>query len=184
MQKEKRDRREGSNVTTEAEIGVMWPQGKEYPEPPEAETQGWSPSRASGRNGALLTHDVKLLVSRTGRQCISAVCCCCFFNVFIFKKFWFIAGSSLLCVGFSSCGRGLLCCGAWKASHWAASLLAVEHRLEAHRLQHLWHMGLAAPLHVESSWTRGSNLCSLHWQSSYHWTTRKSLYSFKQTCSC
>ena len=38
MQREERDRREGSNVTTEAEIGAMWPQAKEYPEPPEAET--------------------------------------------------------------------------------------------------------------------------------------------------
>ena len=36
----------------------------------------------------------------------------------------------------------------------AVASFAAEHGSRAHRLQHLWHSGLAAPRHMESSWAR------------------------------
>lgn len=47
------ERREGGNVTTDGETGMMWPQAKEHLEPPEAErdeewTLPWSLQRECG----------------------------------------------------------------------------------------------------------------------------------------
>ena len=56
---------------------------------------------------------------------------------------------------FSSCSEHRLpCLVAVCGLLTAVASLAVEHRLWAHRLQWLWHMGLVAPRHVESSQTR------------------------------
>ena len=130
-------------------------------------TRSWDvkdgvPPRASGRNGALLTHDVKLLVSRTGRQCISTfVVVFFFFNVFIFKKFWlcwvFIAvcgflqlwraGATLLwCVSFS---LGGFSCGAWAQGAQALAVAA---------------LGLSCSIACGVFLDQGLDLRSLHWQ--------------------
>ena len=58
-----------------------------------------------------------------------------------------------LCWVFIACGKwGLLCIAVHRLLIVVAYL--VEHRLQACRLQQLWSMGLVAPRHVESSWTR------------------------------
>ena len=55
---------------------------------------------------------------------------------------------------FSSCGeQGLLFVAAHQLLIAVPSLIA-EHGLQAHSLQQLWYMGLVAPQHVGSSWTR------------------------------
>lgn len=51
----KTERREGGNVTTETEMGVVWPQAKEHLEPTEAgKMRNASSSRAFRGSGALL----------------------------------------------------------------------------------------------------------------------------------
>ena len=55
---------------------------------------------------------------------------------------------------FSSCGRqGLLFVAVHRLLIAVASLVA-EHRLWVRELQQLWHTGLVALWHVESSWIR------------------------------
>ena len=59
-----------------------------------------------------------------------------------------------------------------------ASLVA-EHRLYAHGLQLLWHVGLVALWHVWSSWTRNRTCIPfIGRQTLNHWTTREVLSSF------
>ena len=58
----------------------------------------------------------------------------------------------------------------------ARASLVVAHRLEVHGLQSLWHTGLAAQWHMESSWTGGQTL--VPWscrQILNHWTTNEVL---------
>lgn len=88
-----------------------------------------------------------------------------FYNFLFLKNLIFgCAGSSLQCADFSLV-----------AASWGYSLVVV-HRLlivvaspcesqalGPNGLQELWHKGLAAPWHVGSYWTRGSNPCFLHW---------------------
>ena len=131
-------------------------------------TRSWDakdgvPPRASGRNGALLTHDVKLLVSRTGRQCISTFVVVVFFLMYLFLKNFGCAGSSLLCVGFLQLWRagatllwcvsfslgGFSCCGAQARGAQASAFVA-----------HGLSCSVARGIFLD----QGSNLCSLHWQ--------------------
>ena len=84
---------------------------------------------------------------------------------------------------FSSCGKQGLLFVVVLGFRWL--LFVAEHRLQelglqylhhtwaqqlrragsrAYGLQQLWHMGLAALQHVQSSQTRDQNPCSLHWQ--------------------
>ena len=56
--------------------------------------------------------------------------------------------SSLQCAGFSL---------QWLFLFWSIGS-------GVHKLQQLCDVGLVAPLHVQSSWTRGSSPCHLHWQ--------------------
>ena len=68
----------------------------------------------------------------------------------------FLAALGLCCCvrAFSSCGkRGLLFVAVLTLLIVVPSLV-VEHGLQAHGLQELWHTGLAALRHVGSSWTR------------------------------
>ena len=88
--------------------------------------------------------------------------------LFCFVLCLFLAVLGLRCCAwaFSSCSKqGLLFIAVCKLPIVVASLVA-EHRLQAHRLQQLWHVGsraqaqqlwhtgLVAPWHVGSSWAR------------------------------
>ena len=108
--------------------------------------------------------------------------------VSLFKRFIYFylsilgcAGSSLLWA-FSSCSeRWLLCCDAW-ASHCFSfcsfSFTKVASLFVVHRLQQLWHMGLAARWYVGSSQTRHHTRAPcLHRWILHHWTTREALVS-------
>ena len=88
-------------------------------------------------------------------------------NIFFKRHFnLFLAVLSLRCCtwAFSSCDeQGLLC----SYSAWGFSLRWLLLRgmgSRARGLQWLWHLGLAAPRHVGSCQTRGSNLCPRHWE--------------------
>ena len=76
------------------------------------------------------------------------------------------------CGGFS-CGRalGLWLLGFSSHSTWAHQLQLLGSRAQA---QKLWHMGLVAPWHLESSWIRDLICVScIGRQILYHWTTRE-----------
>jgi len=75
-----------------------------------------------------------------------------FYDVFFFWLFWVFASTHGLSL--------VVVCGLLTV---VASLVA-EHRLLMHGFnQQLWHMGLVALWHVESS-AQGLNLCPPHWQ--------------------
>ena len=89
-----------------------------------------------------------------------------FFTFFLINLFLAALGHCCCARAFSSCGeRGLLFVAVCRLLIAVASLV-VEHRLQAHGLQQLWHMGstaqaqqlwhtgLVAPRHVGSSRTR------------------------------
>ena len=91
------------------------------------------------------------------------------------RPFITVCGLSLAVVSRGYClavGRGLLL---------AVAFLVLEHRLLGFsscstRTQLLWRMGLTAPLHVESSWTRDwTSVPCADRQILNHWTTRKVL---------
>ena len=108
---------------------------------------------------------------------------CCFFVKFYYWLHWVfdvahrpfitVCGLSLAAVSRGYClavGRGLLL---------AVAFLVLEHRLLGFsscstRTQLLWCMGLTAPLHVESSWTRDwTSVPCADRQILNHCTTRK-----------
>ena len=91
------------------------------------------------------------------------------------SAFFFCTGLHCHAHAFSSCGeRGLLSSCDARASHCGGfSCCGARHLGE--QAQQLWLMGLAAPWHVESSWTR-DRTCVSHTagQILNHQTTRKS----------
>ena len=79
---------------------------------------------------------------------------------------WWLGVATLPCSAWVSHCSGFSCYGAWPLGSWA---------------QHLWHMGLVAPRHVESSWTRDrSCVPSLGRRILNHWTTREVLKFYFQ----
>ena len=93
---------------------------------------------------------------------------------------WFLAVLSLHCCvwAFSSCGeQGLLLI----TVHGLLLLRSMRSRM---RVQSLWHMGLVAPQHVESSLTRDqTHAPCISWQILNHWPTREVLGGFRIGCS-
>ena len=74
---------------------------------------------------------------------------------FLFQLFASGCARSPCCVrAFSSCGEQRLPLSAVHRLLTAGASLGAEHRLWVHTFQQLGHAGLAAPRHVESSWTR------------------------------
>ena len=80
--------------------------------------------------------------------CILAVLDLCYLGIFLLQ----LRGrSSLQCAGSSLW---------WPLLLWSTCC-------REPRLQYLWCMDVVAP-HIESSWTRGLNLCPLYWQADSH----------------
>ena len=75
-----------------------------------------------------------------------------------------VAGAASHCCGFSSCGAQAL-------DLWVSVVVALGSRAQG---QYLWCMGLAAPWHVRSSWTRNrTHVSCIGRRILYHWATRE-----------
>ena len=93
-----------------------------------------------------------------------------------FLQLW-QAGATLHCGARASHCGGFSCCGARALGCTGFSSCGTQ-------AQQLWHMGLVAPWHVESSWTRDRTcvLCVGRWIIN-HCTTREVLIHAILTCS-
>ena len=88
----------------------------------------------------------------------------------------FFARSPCCLQAFSSCGEQGLLLAAVHRLLTAVASLGAEHRLWMHRVQQLWHTGLVALQHVETSWTRDwTHVPCIGRRILIHFTTREVL---------
>ena len=89
-------------------------------------------------------------------------------------------GNYFLVVQASHCS-GFSCCGAQALEHQASVVVALGLYAQTRKL---WHMGLVAPQHMESSWTRDRTCISCTGRLILnHWTTREVLTINTWPCS-